>query len=141
MLKPLLLLLFVMALLPILYVLFFTRVIDQLLMKRRISRRVHSLESTVASVDHAVRDTIEDLKTEKMEVDRALEIVAHISKTTPPMPSHAQAWVIRHRECGDRYWSAAAGWVDIQEADQFDASHHETVVLPASGVWYQHRTA
>jgi hypothetical protein len=138
MLKPLLLLLFVMALLPILYVLFFTTVIDQLLMKRRISRRVHSLESTVASVDDAVRDTMEDLKTEKREVDRALEMVAHISKTPPPVRSHAHTWVIRHRECRDRYWAATAGWVGIHEADRFDVAHHETTELPESGVWYQH---
>lgn len=139
MLKLLLLLLFVLAMIPVIYVLFFTQTVDKFLMKMRIGRRASSLESTVASMDAVVREAVEDLKVEKIQVDKALQTAAKITQMGPVKTIETHPWVIRHREFGGQYWSDKSGWVALRDADMFDAADHITVSLPSSGIWYRRR--
>ena len=142
MLQPLLFLLMIVLMAPAIYVLFFTTVVDRLLLRLRLGSKEKTITDTAQAFNRSVKATADDLRDDREHLDRALRTVEQIAERSKPRNSRTPEeypWLIRGEVDQTAYWSNEFGWVDLHDADRFDNAEKLTLTLPIGGRWYKPR--
>lgn len=141
---------------PLVYVLFFTTLVDNLLIKlraRQISKADAEPEKVAARGERSERDeTFVDLDKIIAELDK-VRLPGGSPKTSPNKRSTRAAsltgktsrnekpfkpWAVRNTVDPDLFWSGS-GWVTKAKVHRFDADEKAEVTLPECGKWYRFR--
>lgn len=153
---PFIILVTLLVMAPLIYVLFFTPLVDNLLLKLRVGQRARPISKTAAELEQVVvrasarvrgewDEAIAEL--DKMTARRFAEDEAEQAvnprRIAPGKTSGSEKpfkpWAVRNTADPDLFWSAS-GWVTKDKAHRFDAAEKAEVTLPACGKWYRFRT-
>ncbi len=137
MLRPLIILLLLLLLALPVYVLFFTKWFDNLMIRLKTGRRAESIDSAVATVHRTVRAAAVELAEEREAIDHALERVTAIPVVPDKTSPTTHPYLVRHTIDTDLYWSRSVGWTTRARADRFDAADKLTFPLPENGKWFR----
>jgi hypothetical protein len=139
MLRPLIILLIVLVMAPTIYVLFFTSVVDTMLLRMRLGARVKTISKTAAALDQSVSKAAEKVRDERDELDAALtELKGVASRRFSKPDTTFKPWAVRNTSDPDLFWSPV-GWVSKDMASRFDADEKIAVTLPTNGKWHRFR--
>lgn len=139
MLRPLIILLILIVMAPTIYLLFFTSVVDKLLLRLRLGSSAKSISQTAAAFDQNVVKMAGKVRRESEELGAAFSELQGVASRRFSKPDTTfKPWAIRNTSDSDLFWSPL-GWVSKDMASRFDADEKHAVTLPTNGKWHRFR--
>ena len=127
MIKPVLFIVILLLMVPVVYVLFFTKILDRVIGRLRSGDPARQVSGAGKIIDATVVSETDDF-----EMHRAKSPLSPESRDPKAYP-----WLIRHRNDESLFWSSARGWVSRELADRFGEDEHLTMVLSPDGSWFK----
>jgi len=127
MIKPVLFIVVLFLMVPVVYVLFFTKILDRLIGRLRSGNPTRPISGAGKIIDATVVSEADDL-----ELHRAKAPLSPESRDPEACP-----WLIRNHNDQSLFWSLARGWVSREQADRFSEEEHLTMVLSPEGSWFK----
>lgn len=133
--KPALLLMVFLAMVPVVYALFFTHIVDRAVTRLRIRGKTRSIAVAAADFESQAATAEKELTLVRAETDAAMAALDEaIGRWRPCADPDDAGWLIRSAADPNRYWSRA-GWVTKSKAARFSGAEKATLTIPAHGKW------
>lgn len=123
------------ALAPVMYLLFFTSIVDRCLLRLRAGDRSKKLEAAVDSVHEAARKHVETLHKQQEEMAKAAASLAGELGTKVPPRSNRAVYAIQNIRIPEMFWSVAGKWEGVERHEHFDWKDKRDLQLPNGGKW------